>query len=336
MNSLTSTFMTADNLPNSNFLPIDFNFLNNPQYADLSIEAIFLHALYTQRMTCSIHNSLQDGSWLDEEKIPFIYYSNAEVAEVLRISERKVTTLRNQLAELGLIKVVRHGLKNYRIYVANPTAPAEGTVMKFTFKNYRAPQTVDKSRDAKSASTSSQNLPISTSKQLVKTTNITSETGVAPKKLQHPVDKEAALLAGLQARYAHLIPETVFMRFLPFCDNRYLKAKKFVDLIFKAKYVANQQFIKAGLPPEAEALTFENNPYFKNGLADAIAKACEQIYRYGNVSQPEAFFFSFLKGFFVEKTRQFLVDSYEVNDHLAATLERVENFQKRKVLVKSA
>lgn len=64
--------MTATNLPNGNYIPIDMNLINNPQYEKLSIEAMMLHALYTMRMTCSIYNSQKDGSWLDEAGIPFI------------------------------------------------------------------------------------------------------------------------------------------------------------------------------------------------------------------------------------------------------------------------
>lgn len=337
-----STFnaMTATNLPNGNYLPIDLNLINNPKYKDLSIEAMMLHALYTMRMTCSIHNSQKDGSWLDENQQPYIYFSNDEAAELLKVSERKITTLRNRLAQLDLIKVIRHGLKNYRIYVANPEAPAEGTVVKLAFKNYTTtkrmidPATTQTiARDAKSAAASSQNLPTSTEKMpVIKTTNKTNATKtVSENKRYPPVDKEAALIAGLQARYAQLIPNLAFQRFLPFCEGQYAKAKWFVDTIFKAKYVSNQQFLKAGLPAEAEVLTFEENDYYRNGLADAVAKAIEQMYRYNKVRNPEAFFFAFMRGYFTEKTRQYLLDHYELTPELENTLLGVKRvFSKEK------
>ncbi|EOH93106.1 replication initiator protein A [Enterococcus pallens] len=341
-----STFnaMTATNLPNGNYLPIDLNLINNPKYQDLSIEAMMLHALYTMRMTCSIHNSRQDGSWLDEKQLPYIYFSNDEAAALLKVSERKITTLRNRLAELDLIKVLRHGLKNYRIYVANPEAPAEGTVVKLSFKNYTSNKkmtepakvlTVDDTmpKDAKSAAPRTQNLPTSTQKQQVnKNTNTTNATQLGPAAQNYPqVDKESALIAGLQSRYAQLIPHLVFQRFLPFCDGKYAKAKWFVDTIFKAKYVSNQQFLQAGLPAEAEVLTFEENEYYRNGLADAVAKAIEQMYRYNKVRNPEAFFFAFMRGYFTEKTRQYLLDHYELTPELENTLLGVKRvFSKEK------
>lgn len=337
-----STFnaMTATNLPNGNYLPIDLNLINNPKYQELSIEAMMLHALYTMRMTCSIHNSLQDGSWLDEQQLPYIYFSNEEAADLLKVSERKITTLRNRLAELDLIKVLRHGLKNYRIYVANPEAPVEGTVVKLAFKNYTTSKRMTEPtaasvvvRDANSAASSMQNLPTSTKKQLVnKNTNTTNATQKRPDMHTYPqVDKENALIAGLQSRYAQLIPHLVFQRFLPFCDGQYAKAKWFVDTIFKAKYVSNQQFLQAGLPAEAEVLTFEENEYYRNGLADAVAKAIEQMYRYNKVKKPEAFFFAFMRGYFTEKTRQYLLDHYELTPELEKTLLSVKHvFSKEK------
>ncbi len=336
--------MTVNNLPNGNYLPIDLNLINNPKYENLSIEAMMLHALYTMRMTCSIYNSQQDGSWLDEQGLPYIYFSNDEAAELLRVSERKITNLRNRLAELGLIKVFRHGLKNYRIYVANPEAPAENVAVKLAFKNYTTSKKVlpaaekpaaalSESRDANSADTQTQNLLTSTQKQLVnKPTNKTNATQRGAHQKSYPqVDKESALIAGLQSRYAQLIPNLAFQRFLPFCDGKYDKAKWFVDTIFKAKYVSNQQFLKAGLPAEAEVLTFEENHYYKNGLADAIAKAMEQMYRFNKVRNPEAFFFAFMRGYFTEKTRQYLLDHYELTPELETTLSGVKHvFSKEK------
>lgn len=325
MTTFSTNMMTMNNLPQSNFLPLDLNFINNPKYQDLSTEAMLLHALYTMRMTCSIHNSKKDGSWLDDEKQPFIYFSNSEAADLLRISERKVTKLRNDLVSLDLIQVVRHGLKNYRIYVSNPEKAPENISVKLVFKNYSYKKAIGEAavRDAKSASTQTQNLLTSTEKTLAKT--LTSETsttvGVAASAV---VDKEASLIEGLKSRYAHLIPNQAFQRFLPFCDNSYLKAKEVVDIIFKAKFVSNQNFIKAGLPAETAALTFESNPYFKNGMPDALAKAYEQMYRYQHVDNPSAFLFSFMRGYFTEKTRQYLSDHYEIAGDLSLVFERMQ------------
>ncbi|GCF92997.1 replication protein [Enterococcus florum] len=334
MTTISSQLMTAANLPNSNYLPIDLNLINNPKYQELPIEALFLHALYTMRMTCSIYNSQKDGSWLDQDGLPYIYFSNEEAADLLKVSERKITNLRNTLAKLDLIKVVRHGLKHYRIYVANPQAPAEDSEVKLAFKNYTtskqlvsAADFTDTVRPAKSAGTKTQDLQTSTQKQLEKTTRPTNATCAAASKMTDtaPVEKSESLIAGLKARYVHLIPAQVFTRFLPFCEGDYQQAKWYVDTIFKAKFVSNRQFIQAGIPAESDVLTFEGNDYYQQGLADAVAKAVEQMYRYKQVRNPQAFFFSFMKGYFTEKTRQYLVDHYELTPELERTFSCISH-----------
>ncbi|MGM0226311.1 hypothetical protein IGI39_003276, partial [Enterococcus sp. AZ135] len=136
--------------------------------------------------------------------------------------------------------------------------------------------------------------------------------------------QDNSLIEGLNARYAHLLPQQVFDRFLPFCAGDYQKARWFVDTIFKAKYVSTQDYINAGLPAEAEVLTFEHNEYFRSDISDAVAKAIEQMYRYKTVKNPEGFFFAFMKGFFTEKTRQYLVDHYEMTPELQQTLSYVQ------------
>ncbi|MGO3115929.1 replication initiator protein A [Enterococcus pseudoavium] len=337
MSTHLDNIMTASNLPNGNYIPIDLNLINNPQYENLSIEAMMLHALYTMRMTCSIYNSQKEGTWLDEAGLPYIYFSNEEAAELLRVSERKVTNLKNTLLQAGLIQVQRHGLKNYRIHVANPQAPKKDCAVKLAFKNYTSTKTlavVDKAptpahelstvdREAESAASNTQNLLTSTQKQLAKqTTRATKVTGTGPQK--SAVTQAESLIDGLAARYAHLLPQQAFQRFLPFCDGQYQKARWFVDTIFKAKYASTQQYIQAGLPAEAEVLTFEHNEYFRADISDAIAKALEQMYRYQTVKNPEGFFFAFMKGFFTEKTRQYLVDHYQLTPELQQTLSSLQ------------
>lgn len=338
MSTNLDNIMTATNLPNGNYIPIDLNLINNPQYETLSIEAMMLHALYTMRMTCSIYNAQKDGSWLDETGLPFIYFSNEEAAALLRVSERKVTNLKNNLIEADLIQVARHGLKNYRIYVANPKAPEKNIVVRLAFKNYtstKSLKTVEKEsteqlselstvdREAESASSNAQNLLTSTQKNLAKQNiRATRVTTTLPEPTA--ATQDMSLIDGLSARYAHLLPEQAFQRFLPFCNGNYQKARWFVDTIFKAKYASTQQYIQAGLPAEAEVLTFEHNEYFKADIGDAIAKAIEQMYRFKTVKNPEGFFYAFMKGFFTEKTRQYLVDHYQLTAELQQTLSCVQ------------
>lgn len=358
MSTNLANIMTATNLPTGNYLPIDLNLINNPRYEKLSIEAMMLHALYTMRMTCSIYHGKKDGTWLDETQLPYIYFSNEEAASLLRVSERKITNLKKDLINAELIQVFRHGLKNYRIYVANPLAPEKGAKVPLAFKNYLSTKVVSPvekpiereaelstvDRGAESAASVTQNLRTSTQQVLAKPlTNATNVTAEAPNPA---AAKNHSLIEGLSARYAHVLPQQAFQRFLPFCEGNYQKARWFVDTIFKAKYASNQQFIKAGLPAESEVLTFEHNDYFTADIANAIAKAIEQMHRYKRVKKPEAFFFAFMKGFFSEKTRQYLIDHYQLTPELQETLSGVQliiqqqkgcqNLEKSQKLVKKA
>ena len=61
-----------------------------------------------------------------------------------------------------------------------------------------------------------------------------------------------------------------------------------------------------------------------------IAKAIEQMYRYKTVKNPEGFFFTFMRGFFSEKTRQYLVDHYQLTPELQQTLSCVQLTIQRK------
>lgn len=331
--------MSKNNLSTGNYLKFDANLLNNPQYDLLSLDAKILYTLYASRMECSIYNH-----WLDEAGDYFIYFSNEEAAAILLISERKITTLRTQLLEAGLIQVVRHGLKNYRIYVSLPLPAPDDIAVKMPYKNYttakelkiQAPAEVvdleipavsflaeDTGWDdwydliAKSATTDQQEMLIRTEKQTksTKATSVTETTASYPQK-EETAQQQTALIDGLIATYQHLIPKTAFTRFLPFCNERYEEARWYVDTIFKAKYAATQQFIKAGLPAETESLTFEGNEYFTAGLADAVAKAMEQIHRFRNVKNPKGFFFAFMKGYFKEAARRCLADKFELTSEL--------------------
>src|SRR5699024_7865015 len=82
-------------------------------------------------------------------------FSNDEAAKILRMSVRKISTLRSQLIDCGLISVIRHGLKNFKIYVNTPeTTPAE-TDLVLPWANFDFEKPI-KSVPANSASTKTQ------------------------------------------------------------------------------------------------------------------------------------------------------------------------------------
>jgi hypothetical protein len=353
--------MNQNNLSQANYLKIDANLVNNPKYQKLSTDGKFLYSLYATRMECSIYNS-----WIDEHDRYFIYFSNEEASDVLNISERKVTTLRNQLIELGLIEVVRNGLKNYRIYVSIPEVTPEKVAVKVTHKNYSntkkrriaskaavinvsyttsfEEKTAASTKEhlvANSASTGLQKLPLRTEQALEHQTTKTKDTretqktvaAIAPEDLQTTsvtpeVQRQHVLIDALIDKYQHLIPKNAIQRFLPFCKDSYKKTKWYFDTIFKAKFASTKAYLEAGLPAESLELSFEGNPYYAAGLSNAIGRAMEQIYRYKKVANPEGFFYTFMRGYFVERTKQYLSDQFEVNDRLETIFSKVSTPKK--------
>lgn len=185
------------------FLPINTDLFNNPKYQELSCDAMVLYSLYSQRKEVSaFHSQTGNDTFTDSEGI-FIYFSNDEAAKILRMSVRKISTLRSQLIDCGLISVVRHGLKNFKIYVNTPeTTPAE-TDLVLPWANFDFEKPV-KSVPANSASTKSQKLPINQSNNnqtkllLSRESNESvsqnqSNTLVTPKKSEKDVLNELSL-----------------------------------------------------------------------------------------------------------------------------------------------
>ncbi len=121
----------------------------------------FIFTIFSRKEVSAFHSQTGNDTFTDSEGI-FIYFSNDEASKILRMSVRKISTLRSQLIDCGLISVVRHGLKNFKIYVNTPeTTPAE-TDLVLPWANFDFEKPI-KSVPANSASTKSQKLPINQS-----------------------------------------------------------------------------------------------------------------------------------------------------------------------------
>src|SRR5699024_10555751 len=96
------------------FLPIKTDLFNNHKYLELSCDAMVLYSIYYKiKEVSNFHSQTSNYTFTDSEGI-FIYFSNDEAAKILRMSVRKISTLRSQLIDCGLISVIRHGLKNFK------------------------------------------------------------------------------------------------------------------------------------------------------------------------------------------------------------------------------
>ena len=258
------------------FLPINTDLFNNPKYQELSCDAMVLYSLYSQRKEVStFHSQTGNDTFTDSEGI-FIYFSNDEAAKILRMSVRKISTLRSQLIDCGLISVIRHGLKNFKIYVNTPeTTPAE-TDLVLPWANFDFEKPI-KSIPADSASTKSQKLPINQSNNnqtkllLSRESNESvsqnqSNTLVTPKKSEKDVLNELSL-DSIVTRLKDTFSLPVVSRLKVLANNSYTKLKWFSDTIFKAKSQVTKKLLSNDKwlynPASQEATLFESNDLLK-------------------------------------------------------------------------
>ncbi|MFT9003232.1 MAG: replication initiator protein A [Liquorilactobacillus hordei] len=308
--------INENNLPQTAYLQVNSDLINNDKYKNLDMTTIMLYAVYSNRTMCSIYNS-KDGSWKDGRRI-YILFSNEEAAKILRVSPRKISDSRNKLIEHKLIEIKKVGLKQNRIFVANPEhTEADNLVM--PYKNSKINYTITLKPDvAKNASSTSQKSNTSTP---YKELPSTSGTSVTTKTVS-----EDYLIDALAVRYKDTLTNRVMLRLKQAANHSYTKTKAMIDIIFKASSSARNKFIKSGIPVEySEFMTFDGNKYFKDRLEGAILVVSELAYRYKKISNPAAFMFSFLRGFFIEQTKQFISDHCEIDNVLAAVLNSVNN-----------
>lgn len=119
------------------FLGINLDLIENPKYNNLDSRAMMLYALYADRSSASLHNArLGNTAFVDNMGV-FIRFTNELAAKVLHTTEKMISKFRKQLADCGLIKVVRDGLKGYKIYVAQVEETPANTELILPWKNHR-------------------------------------------------------------------------------------------------------------------------------------------------------------------------------------------------------
>ena len=302
------------------FLPINTDLFNNPKYQELSCDAMVLYSLYSQRKEVSaFHSQTGNDTFTDSEGI-FIYFSNDEASKILRMSVRKISTLRSQLIDCGLISVVRHGLKNFKIYVNTPeTTPAE-TDLVLPWANFDS---------ANSASTKSQKLPINQSNNnqtkllLSRESNESAlqnqhNTLVTPEKSEKDILNELSL-DSITTRLKKTLSLPVVSRLKVLANNSYAKLKWFSDTIFKAKSQVTKKLLSDAKwlynPASQEATHFESNELLKRGLESALLQIAEIVYKGKEKVQNEAkFIYVYLRNFMANAVKQYLIDNYELTE----------------------
>lgn len=180
-------------LNNKAFLGINLDLLENPKYKNLDSRAMMLYALYADRYSASMNNArLGNTAFVDDMGV-FIRFTNELAAKVLHVSKQKITDFRKELSDLDLIKVVREGLKGYKIYVYPVQQTPNDVELLLPWKNHTITvqkvtsdwTILSKIEFCKNLKLSSQNVDINVSRISESTCSSKTDTSLSHSSLSH-------------------------------------------------------------------------------------------------------------------------------------------------------
>ncbi|MCX7578834.1 Replication initiator protein A [Leuconostoc falkenbergense] len=97
------------------FYKIPKALFENEFYADMKLETKMAYAILHDRFLLSIKNN-----WIDKNGDVYLIYKNSDLQTILSVGEKKVISLKKELADFGLLEEERQGLnKPNRLYVGN-------------------------------------------------------------------------------------------------------------------------------------------------------------------------------------------------------------------------
>lgn len=100
---------------NERFYKIPKALFENEFYADMKLETKMAYAILRDRFLLSIKNN-----WIDKNGDVYLIYKNSDLQTILSVGEKKVISLKKELANFGLLEEERQGLnKPNRLYVGN-------------------------------------------------------------------------------------------------------------------------------------------------------------------------------------------------------------------------
>lgn len=106
---------------NERFYKIPKALFENEFYADMKLETKVAYAILRDRFLLSIKNN-----WIDKSGDVYLIYKNIDLQTILSVGEKKVISLKKELANFGLLEEERQGLnKPNRLYVGNINADFE-------------------------------------------------------------------------------------------------------------------------------------------------------------------------------------------------------------------
>lgn len=351
------------NVTRKAFLPINMDLFNNPKYRDLDSSARELYALYNQRQKISEYYTSQGNTNFVDNEGCFIFFSNEEAAKIMGVSIRKMSTLRKKLIEHNLIKVRRHGLTSFKIYVFEPQVTPSNTDLLVPWGNFTFTETkkekLDNTNSFKEDGTNARKNNISQDaniaygnvqkKHINKTninktiyTNETSETHNTSKKINKKttfnspskhvtteIDKLAIL--SLKDKAINVISPTAWGRILVLTAGNYKKSKNLIDIIFKAKSQVTNKLLSSSNwlynPVSQEATRFETNHLLTKGLESALIRMTEIIYKgQEKIRDTEKFMYSFIRNNVAASVKKYISDTFELKQNELVELNRLLNF----------
>lgn len=100
---------------NERFYKIPKALFENEFYADMKLETKMAYAILHDCFLLSIKNN-----WIDKNGDVYLIYKNSDLQTILSVGEKKVISLKKELADFGLLEEERQGLnKPNRLYVGN-------------------------------------------------------------------------------------------------------------------------------------------------------------------------------------------------------------------------
>ena len=106
---------------NERFYKIPKALFENEFYAEMKLETKLAYAILRDRFLLSIKNN-----WIDKNGDVYLIYKNSDLQSILSVGEKKVISLKKELAYFGLLEEERQGLnKPNRLYVGNINADIE-------------------------------------------------------------------------------------------------------------------------------------------------------------------------------------------------------------------
>ena len=106
---------------NERFYKIPKALFENEFYSEMKLETKMAYAILRDRFLLSIKNN-----WIDKNGDVYLIYKNSDLQTILSVGEKKVISLKKELADFGLLEEERQGLnKPNRLYVGNINADFE-------------------------------------------------------------------------------------------------------------------------------------------------------------------------------------------------------------------